>query len=39
MKEAGAWSFFILTLILSLMFVGILNANTTIGIEAFAKKS
>jgi Polysaccharide deacetylase len=39
MKEAGAWSFFILTLILSLMFGGILNANTTIGIEAFAKKS
>jgi peptidoglycan/xylan/chitin deacetylase (PgdA/CDA1 family) len=43
-KKAGArgtsvWSFFILTLIFSLVFGGILNTNATIGINAFAKKS
>jgi peptidoglycan/xylan/chitin deacetylase (PgdA/CDA1 family) len=32
-------SFFILALVFSLIFGGILNANTTIGIDAFAKKS
>ena len=32
-------SFFILTLVVSLISTGILNANTTIGIDAFAKKS
>ena len=39
MKEASARSFFILTLVISLMFAGILNTNATIGINAFAKKS
>ena len=44
MKKAGGsstsvWSFFILTLIFSLIFGGILNTNATIGINAFAKKS
>jgi hypothetical protein len=43
-KKAGGsstsvWSFFILALVFSLIFGGILNANTTIGIDAFAKKS
>jgi peptidoglycan/xylan/chitin deacetylase (PgdA/CDA1 family) len=45
MKEVGgassitARSFFILTLAFSLLFGCILNANTTIGIDAFAKKN
>jgi hypothetical protein len=44
MKESrnssnSARRFFVLTLIFSLIFVGILTANTTIGKEAFAKKS
>jgi peptidoglycan/xylan/chitin deacetylase (PgdA/CDA1 family) len=39
MKEASARSFFILTLVISLMFAGILNTNATIGINAFAKSS
>ncbi len=42
MKEIGGASstttFFILTLILCLIFGGILNANTTISLDAFAKK-
>jgi Polysaccharide deacetylase len=39
MKEVGARRFFILTLVISLIFGGILNANTNIGINAFAKKN
>jgi hypothetical protein len=39
MKEANVWSFFILTLVISLVFVGILNANINIGIDVLAKKS
>ena len=44
MKEAGsgttpARSFFILTLVFSLIFVAVLNANSsTVGTDAFAKK-
>jgi hypothetical protein len=37
-NSASARRFFILTLIFSLISAGILTANTTIGIEAFAKK-
>ena len=39
MKEADALSFFILTVVISLIFGGILNANIDIGIDVLAKKS
>jgi hypothetical protein len=39
MKEANVRSFFILTLVLSLIFGGILNTNIDIGIDVLAKKS